>query len=338
MQRVDALEQIEALADGRRLAILRRLMVAPATLSQLGHAFGKHPAWIRHHLKKLEDVGLVQFVGTRELPGFTEKYYQAAAGAITIHRLIAPEPAVSGGLTAVGSHDLALEALALELAGTRHAVPLSTVALGSLDGLIALRQGCGDLAGCHLLDTQEDTYNAPYVERLFPGEEMVLLTLAEREQGLIVAPGNPLGLQRLADLQSGSPDCGGGRAVRFVNRKRGSGTRLWLDRALRQAGVPAAVVCGYDVEAGTHTEVAAAVAEGRADAGVGIMAAARRLGLGFVPLFRERYDLAMTAERLSDARLQPLLDCLSRDVFRHHVESLGGYDARHCGAVTPVGG
>lgn len=327
IKRVDGIDALKALADNRRLAILRRLMAGPATLTQLGQAFGKHAAWIRHHLVRLEQAGLVELAETRPLPGFTEKYYRATSRAFAVNLLLTPEPAGYGTLIVLGSHDLALGLLAGQLAQQRGAPALLTLAVGSLDGLIALRQGSAHLAGCHLLDA-EGSYNAPFVSRLFPDQDMALITLAHREQGLMVAPGNPLGLTGLPDLAR--------EGVRFVNRNRGSGTRLWLDHSLRLAGVDAATVSGYGTAAGTHTEVAEAIATGRADAGLGLLAAARQAGLGFVPLFHERYDLAVPAGSCGDPLLQPLFDQIAGGAFRRAAQSLGGYDTCESGNRVSV--
>jgi putative molybdopterin biosynthesis protein len=202
--------------------------------------------------------------------------------------------------------------------------------LGSLDGLIALRQGVGNLAGCHLLDPEHDEYNLPYVRRLFPGQPMAVVTLAWREQGLLVQRGNPRAIRDLADLAR--PD------VRWANRNRGSGTRVWLDRRLSRLSVPARRVRGYDQELSTHAEVASAVASGQADAGLAIRAAAQARDLDFIPLLKERYDLVLPAEACRDAATTPLLDELQTADFRRATEGLGGYDAADCGAVVLVTG
>ncbi len=325
LRSVERLPEIRVLADERRLAILQRLMAAPATLSQLGEAMGKHPAWIRHHLKRLEEVGLIELSGTRALPGFTEKYYRATARAFTVSRVVTPGLAGEGRLLVTGSHDLALELLARRYRELGPDRSMWIVPLGSLDGLIALRQGVGQCAGCHLLDSETGDYNLPYVERLFPGERMTLVTLTEREQGLVVAPGNPLALTGVVDLAS--------RAVRFVNRQKGSGTRLWLDRAMKAAGMSPAAVAGYEAEVHTHSEVARAVANGEAQAGLGIKAAALAEGLGFVPLFSERFELVLRSDDWDLPEWQEAAGVLTNRAFLAEVEALGGYDLSRCGQI-----
>jgi putative molybdopterin biosynthesis protein len=198
----------------------------------------------------------------------------------------------------------------------------------SLGGLFALASGDCDLAGCHLLDAESGDYNAPFVRRVLPGEPVDLVTLAEREQGLMVAPGNPGGIHALADLAR--------HGVRYVNRQRGSGTRVLLDRLLADAAVPADAVEGYGREEPTHLAVAGAIAAGSADAGLGIRAAARALGLDFVPLARERYELALRAASRDQPAVHAVLAALRSRAFVAAVEALTGYDTRDTGRTRRV--
>jgi putative molybdopterin biosynthesis protein len=173
------------------VAILRLLMAAPATLSQLGRALEMHPAKIRHHLLQLKQAGFVQLVAEREIPGFVEKYYQATAQVYSINQMLLPEPALHGTIIYFGSHDPALELLAETLGQNASTPDMVTVPVGSLDGLITLRQGFCHLTGCHLFDPVDGEYNTSYVRHLFLGQPMEVITLAQREQGLLAAPGNP---------------------------------------------------------------------------------------------------------------------------------------------------
>lgn len=324
LRHLEALAEIRVLADERRLAILQRLMAAPATLSQLGEAIGKHPAWVRHHLKQLEGVGLVELSSTRELPGFTEKYYRATARAFTVNQVVTPGLAEEGALLVTGSHDLALELLARRYRELRRG-GMWVVPLGSLDGLIALRQGVGQCAGTHLLDGDTGDYNLPYVKRLFPGESMALITLADREQGLIVAAENPLCLKGLPEIAS--------EKARFVNRQKGSGTRVWFDRALAEHDLAPMDIPGYDDEVSTHTDVAQKIALGQADVGLGIEAAAVAAGVGFVPLFRERFELVLRSEIWERPDWQAVAKLLGDQSFLAEVAAMGGYSLDRCGQV-----
>jgi putative molybdopterin biosynthesis protein len=318
-----AYEQIKLLADARRLAILRRLMAAPASLTGLGQALGEHPAWVRHHLKKLEDAGLVEIAEVRVTAGVTEKFYRAKASALLLQQMVLPEAAGRPAVILSGSHDLAVELLAQELAAHLN---LLTLPVGSLDGLVALRQGLCHLSGAHLYDAATGEYNTSFVRHLFPDRATELITLAHREQGLLLAPGNPKRIRGLADLAR--PE------VTFVNRQRGSGTRLWLDNELHRLGIPADQIHGYAREVRTHTECARLVQQGLADAAVGLHAAAGQHGLDFIPFFFERYDLILPREQAE--ALHPLLDTLQTGAFRREVAGLVGYDTAHTGEQIPL--
>lgn len=314
-------EQLRVLGHPHRLAVLRRLMAGPATLTRLGEALDRHPAWVRHHIKSLEAAGLVELIEERTTRNYTEKFYRATAPAYGVHRLITPLTGARRPVVALGSHDLALEALA-EIAGAKGGGVVAA-AVGSLDGLVALRQGLADVAGCHLYDAQDGDFNLGYARHLFPDRPVAVVTLAEREQGLIVASGNPRRIVGLHDLVESD--------ATIVNRNRGSGTRLWLDTQLRQLGAEASALAGYDREVRTHTEAALAVAAGRADAALGIRAAAEAAALGFVPLFLERYDLVVLEENLTRAGVARLLDALVAPRFKAAASRLGGYDTTSTG-------
>ena len=295
-------------------------MAHKETISSLGLALDRHPAWIRHHVKVLEAAGLVALVEERTTRNYTEKFYRACSPAFTVSMLLRPEPGTDRPVVALASHDFAMELLSDESAS---GPGLVTGVAGSLDSLIGVRQGLADIAGCHLLDSQTGEYNVPFARHLFPDRDVVVVTLAHREQGLIVTQGNPLGLTALADIAE--------RHARFVNRNRGSGTRLWLDHHLAASGVPFTEIVGFDHEVTTHTEAAAAIAAGTADAAVGIRAAADQRGLGFVPLFRERYDLVIPKDVYETEDVERVLDRLHGKTFRHAVDNMTGYDAHSTG-------
>lgn len=228
-------------------------------------------------------------------------------------------------LRLIGSNDLALEVLAGRLRARPRSIVLDVTPTDSLDGLFALARGAADLAGCHLLDPETGEYNIPFVQRLLPGESVLLVTLAYRQQGLIVARDNPKRLTGIPDLARDG--------ITIVNRHRGSGTRVLLDEELQRASIDPLRVRGYDHEEATHLGVAGAVASGAADAGLGIMAAARTYGLDFVPVARERYELALRPETAGRPAVQGLLETLRSADFRAVVTALGGYDTAESGTV-----
>jgi putative molybdopterin biosynthesis protein len=318
IQEISDYEAIKILSDERRLAILRHLMVAPATLTHLGQALDMHPARIRYHLKLLEGSSLVALAYARKVGKYTEKYYRATARAFSIQMSILPLGADENLILASGSHDLALDLLADRLRQDPGTPAMYTLPVGSLDGLIALRQGLCQLAGCHLYDPVGGEYNTSYVRHLFPGQAMRVMTLAHRQQGLLVASGNPRQIKSLQDLLR--------EDIRFINRKLGSGTRLWLDQQLRAMGLDATLIQGYTQEVNTHAQVARAVRDGAADTGLAVLASARKFELDFIPLFEERFDLVMTQETYHGKLLSPALETLQTARFRTAIEGLGGYD------------
>jgi putative molybdopterin biosynthesis protein len=224
-----------------------------------------------------------------------------------------------------GSHDLSLDILDSLLRRTAPGMRIASTHVGSQAGLGALRDGFCHAAGTHLLDPETGEYNLAYVRRLFEPGEVSLVTVALRQQGLMVAPGNPLRLAGWADLAR--------PGLRLINRQRGAGTRVLLDFELRRAGVDPTRVVGYRREVYTHLAVAAAVRSGAAEVGIGIAAAAQALGLGFVPLAMERYELAVMSAALDEEPLAPLLEVLRGREFRQALIDLGGYDVGETGAV-----
>ncbi len=226
-------------------------------------------------------------------------------------------------IVAIGSHDLALELAASALRGIDPGATLTASSVGSLGGLLALRDGLCHLAGAHLLDPQTGGYTLPYLPRVLGHTELTVVRLVHREQGLIVAAGNPLEITGIADLNRAG--------LRYVNRQREAGTRVLLDHELRRRGIEPGEIAGYHREERTHLGVAAAVAAGRADAGLGILAAARQHGLDFVPVAREPYDLVLTREVHDSALLAPLWTLLADPTFHAAIEALGGYSCTETG-------
>lgn len=233
-------------------------------------------------------------------------------------RLLRDLGAVERTIVAIGSHDPVLDLAASMLRARDPAQTLVSGPVGSLGGLVALRDGLCHVAGCHLLDPESGEYTLPWIRRVLPGREVAVVRLVHREQGLIVAPGNPQGIAGLEDLPR----------IRYVNRQRGAGTRVLLDHELARRGIGSAGVAGYEREQPTHFAVAAAVAAGRADAGLGVMAAARAFGLDFVPVAREPFDLVMAP---GEPAVAPLLALLEDADFRTQVEALGGYSVAETG-------
>jgi putative molybdopterin biosynthesis protein len=223
-----------------------------------------------------------------------------------------------------GSHDLVVNDLAHSYFGKIEKKALFHLAyMGSLGGLIALAENKAEIAGCHLWDLEAGEYNLPFIKRLLPGRKALVVTLAHRRQGLIVHPDNPLGINALTDLTR--------REVRFINRQAGSGTRVWLDVMLKELGLSTEDINGYEREGLTHSEVARAVADGSADTGLGLEAAARSFGLDFIFLNRERYDLVLMEETATLPPVQRLINWLSSPDGRQFVAAHPGYEAESTG-------
>ena len=223
----------------------------------------------------------------------------------------------------IGSHDLTLDLLAQFLAARERR--LASANVGSQGGLIALRRGEAHMAGSHLLDPQTGEYNITYIRQYMPDVPVKVIALVGREQGLLVKRGNPKGVKSLDNLSK--------PGVQFVNRQRGAGTRVLLDYHLNLLGMAKESIAGYSQEEYTHLGVAAAVASGRADCGLGIAAAAQALDLDFLPLFQERYDLVIPREHADSPLLAPLFGLLTERAFREAVTQLKGYDLSVMGTV-----
>jgi putative molybdopterin biosynthesis protein len=270
-------------------------------------------------------TSLVRADGIVRIPRFSEGV--DAGSNVTVHLYRTPHE-IAKTIVAIGSHDLTLDLLAQFLAEHGSGCRLSSANVGSLGGLVALRRGEAHLGGSHLLDPETGSYNTSYIQRYLPQQDIVLVTLVGREQGWIVPEGNPKNLTSWTDASRDD--------VQIINRQRGAGTRVLLDYELAQNNIPSAQVQGYDREEYTHLAVAAAVASGTADTGLGIRAAARALQLDFVPLTHERYDLVMTKAVYESELMQPLLNLLHDDTFKTAVSNLPGYDTSPMGEIHHI--
>ncbi len=266
---------------------------------------------------------LVRADGIVRIPAASEGL---AAGSIVEAELLKPPEEIENTIVCIGSHDNALDILGNFLKKKEPAFALSSAHTGSMGGIIALKKNEAHMAGTHLLDEETGEYNISYLEKYLPGRKLYLVNLVYREQGLLVLNGNPKKIHGFGDLRR--PD------IVFVNRQAGAGTRLLADLHLRMLGIKKTEVNGYTHEEYTHMGVASAVLSGAADTGLGILAAARALGLDFLPVAQERYDIAIPAEYYDDPKIKALLCIIREDKeFREAVIALGGYDVRDMGKV-----
>ena len=266
-------------------------------------------------------TSLVQADGLMVVPPGVQGLEAGASVEVLLYRTRAE---LERTVFCIGSHDMILDILAQFLARRERRFVAANV--GSQGGLIALRRGEAHMAGSHLLDTQTGEFNVSYIRQYMPGMRVKVVALAGREQGLMVRRGNPKDIRSLDDLVRTS--------VRFINRQRGAGTRVLLDYHLGLRHVSADSIQGYNQEEYTHLGVAAAVASGRADCGLGITAAAQALQLDFLPLFQERYDLVFPKEYAESPLLAPLFAVLEEREFREAISRLPGYDVFPTGRVV----
>lgn len=232
---------------------------------------------------------------------------------------------IDSTVVAIGSHDLILDVIA-DLMPTEYPGNfLTSTHLGSMGGLMALKRGEAHIAPTHLLNEEDGVYNVAYLKKIF-SQPMALIKGVNRIQGIIVEKGNPLGIKTVNDLVGKS----------YINRQRGAGTRVLFDYLLKKENISTEDIKGYDREAATHMAVAAAIQGGSADAGMGILSAARALNLDFIPVGNEEYDFAIPAKYLELPHVQKFISVLKSDKFKAKLEELGGYSADKAGEIVYI--
>ena len=232
---------------------------------------------------------------------------------------------IKNNIIVTGSHDLVLDILRNELQEEFSDFSLVSFNVGSMGGLLALKQKRTHLATAHLLDPESGEYNFPYIKKMLPQRELIVVNLTYREQGVMVKRGNPKNIKGIDDLVK--------KDIKFINRQKGSGTRVLLDYLLKKKGINPLDIQGYSKEEYTHLMVASAVAEGSVDASLGILSAAKAFSLDFVPVAKERYDIIISKEYYSSLKIQKLLTIIRSEKFRKKVLNLGGYDLSQSGMV-----
>ncbi|MEG0662449.1 MAG: molybdopterin biosynthesis protein, partial [Anaerovoracaceae bacterium] len=233
---------------------------------------------------------------------------------------------IENTVVVIGSHDLILDVMADMMPNAYHNMFVSSTHVGSMGGLMALKREETHLAPIHLLDEATGTYNIPLVKKLFPREPMVLIKGVGRTQGIMVKKGNPLNISGITDLTS----------CRYVNRQRGAGTRVLFDYQLKQLGLMEEDINGYGREAATHMAVAASVGSDGADAGMGILSAAKAMNLDFIPVADEEYDFAMPKKYLDLPHIQAFIALLKSTAFRERLNNLGGYTVEQAGTIIEL--
>ena len=263
--------------------------------------------------------------GILEVPQGLEGY---EAGAEVQVRLLSPADKLEKTLVVIGSHDPLLDELGDMLHVENHDVYMSSSHVGSMGGIMAIRRGEAHAAGCHLLDTATGSYNLSFMKKYFPKGGVKLVRCVGRQQGMMVAKGNPLKIEKFADIAK--------PGVRYVNRQKGSGTRILTDYLCKQENVDTAAIYGYDREELTHTSVAAQIISGSADAGMGIYSAAKLYDLDFIPICIEEYDLIIPDHAWDTPMVRQLIATLKSETFKEKILALGGYTVEAPGEIIPL--
>ncbi len=263
-------------------------------------------------------TSLVRADGLAHIPRFHEGVDRGGTLSVSLYQ---PLAAIRQTAMVMGSHDPMLDLLATHLRLRKAEARMVSVNVGSIGGLVALRRGDAHVAGCHLFEPESASYNVPYLQRYLGDEPIELVTFAHREQGLMLPAGNPLGIESIADL----------RRARYINRQRGAGTRVLFDYLLAQHEIAPAEIVGYRHEEYTHLAVAAAVADGIGDCGMGLRGAAEAMGLDFIGLSWERFDLAIPRRHLEIAPVQALLETLRDEDFKQELGMQSGYRSDETG-------
>ena len=263
--------------------------------------------------------------GMIDVPQGTEGFH---AGEEVRVRILNPKKKLKNTLVVIGSHDPLLDELADLVHSENHSMYLSSAHVGSMGGIMAIRRGEAHVAGIHLLDTETGEYNHSYVKKYFPHGGVYLVRCVGRQQGLMLQKGNPLGIQSFADIAKDG--------VRYVNRQKGSGTRVLMDYLCDKHGVDRDRIYGYEREEMTHNSVAVQIAGNSADAGMGIFSTAKLYDLDFLPICVEEYDLLIPETVWNTAMVRQLIRTLKSEEFKARIEAMGGYTLDRPGQIIDV--
>jgi putative molybdopterin biosynthesis protein len=231
-------------------------------------------------------------------------------------------------IVSIGSHDLIMDMIGSLMHRKDSGKSLSSAHVGSMGGLIALRRGEAHMAPIHLLDEETGIYNESYIRKLLPGMKIALVKGVKRIQGMMVKGGNPKNITGFKDFTR--------EDVQFVNRQNGAGTRILVDYMLKKEGVDPASVNGYEREMTTHMAVAASVSSGSADVGVGVLSAAKAMGLDFIPIGEEDYDFAILSKYLELDMFKQFINIIKSEDFKDILLDLGGYGTEGIGEIILI--
>lgn len=270
-------------------------------------------------------TSFVKADGLLEIPINREGYESQSEVEV---RLLRSATEIMNTMVVTGSHDQLIDIVSDLMRNRFPGRRLSSSHVGSMGGIMAIKRGEAHLAGIHLLDEATGAYNSSYITKYLPNENIAVIKGVKRLQGLMAAPGNPKNIQSIADIVRDR--------LQYVNRQKGSGTRILLDYLLKQNQISSDYIEGYGREEFTHLAVAALVASGSADAGLGVYAAAKIYHLDFIPICEEKYDFIIPEEYLEMEGVRCFIEILRSMEFRDALAKLGGYVLQDTGTVIRV--
>ncbi len=311
--------KVEAIASRRMVSSLQYKEYVRIKLGRVGNKLIATP------LNRGAGVtmSLVRADGTLYIPQNSEG---VEAGEKVEVELLKDLEEIDSTIVSIGSHDLIMDIIENLLQKANSSYHLSSAHVGSMGGIMALRRGEAHLAPIHLLDEKTGEYNISYLKKYLSGLDMALIKGVNRIQGFIVQKGNPKNIQKFEDLTR--------EDVNFVNRQRGAGTRILLDYQLRKRNIDSDNIIGYDREMMTHMAVAAAVASGTADVGVGVLSAAKVMELDFIPIGEEEYDFAVPMKYLHTDMIQTFIEVIKKKEFKETLQQMGGYSIDNIGEIV----
>lgn len=232
---------------------------------------------------------------------------------------------IEGALLASGSNDPILDMLQTYMRKSYPEFYIFSANTGSTDGLKTLNMGYTDIAWSHLFDPKTGEYNIPFLSTYLPNIKPVVVNLFHRDLGFVVAPKNPFGFRGFEDLTK--------KEVRFINRQKGSGTRVLLDYHLKRLKIPSSQIHGYEKEVYTHFEVGLSILSKKADVGIATIAVSKLFGLSFVPITHESFDMILDRSTFFEKGVQAFIEILNSQDFRNRVEGIGSYDFKNSGKI-----
>lgn len=316
-----SVKTIQAILSRRVMSSLKYLEFIRIKLGYVGEKFIATPL----ERGAGSTMSLVRADGVLEIPQSVEGY---EAGTKVEVKLLKSEEKIKSTIVCIGSHDPIIDTASNLLHLKNNKYYLSSAHVGSMGGIMALKSGEAHIAPIHLLDMEGGVYNISYIKKYLGEKDMALIKGVNRIQGIMLQKGNPLNINTLEDIVH--------KGASFVNRQRGSGTRLFLDYNLKKLNINPKYIKGYEREEFTHLGIAAAISSGDTDCGLGIFSAAAIMNLDFIPLGNEEYDFALPKEYLEMEKIKEFIRTIKSEEFKKELDKLGGYDYSSIGEIIFV--